>query len=364
MPLNQPNHSLHWLILTIATLTLLACSLDSASVRELSSLWVGTPTATPTPVRYALNLASAQAGLAELSSYRATWQVEFDGSRNGQPAAGRIESVTELAQSPRTIHRYLKTEVITPTAQLADGVSEYFETESRHYLKKAGEDTWLVLTRGQEAAGSLAVTDLGWPELEQLVVIPATVGAPPQLETLDGLGAVHYRFNENDLPDANIIFEQAQGEAWLATHGQLLLRYTLSATVNIPTPLPKVHLHDRGRLKLEYALTGVNGELAITPPELETILAQNQLDRLPRLPEAQISSIFPTMLEYTSVISPISATLFYRDQLTAQEWTENSADIFNEKARLSYARNDEALTILITPDDNPDQVRVVLDAKK
>jgi hypothetical protein len=364
MRLNQPNHSLHWLILTIATLALLACGLDSASVRELSSLWFGAPTATPTPVRYALNLASAQAGLAELSSYRASLQVEFDGSRNGQPAAGRIESVTGLAQSPPTIHRFLKTEVITPTAQLANGVSEYFETESRRYLKKAGEDTWLVLTRGQEVAGSLAVTDLGWPELEQLIVIPPTVITPPQLETLDGLGAVHYRFNENDLPDANIIFEQAQGEAWLATHGQLLLRYTLSATITIPTPLPNAHLLDRGRLRLEYALTGVNGELTVTPPELETILAQNQLDRLPRLPEAQISSIFPTMLEYTSVISPISATLFYRDQLAAQEWTENSADIFNEKSRLSYTKNEEALTILITPGETSDRVNVVLEVNQ
>lgn len=360
----QSKHSLHWLILTIAALTLLACGLDSASVRELSSLWVGAPTAAPTPARYALNLASAQAGLAELSSYRASWQVEFEGSRNGQPVAGRIESVTELAQSPRTFHRYLKTEIITPTAQLANGVSEYFETESRLYLKKAGEDTWLVLTRGQSSAGPLAVTDLGWLELAPLLAIPPTVATPPQLETLEGLGAAQYRFTENDRPAANIIFEQAQGQVWVATHGQLVLRYTLSATVNIPTPLPNAHLLDRGRLKVEYALTGVNDELAITPPELESILAQNQLDRLPRLPDAQIISIFPTMLEYTSVISPISATLFYRDQLATQEWAENSAEIFNEKARLSYAKAGESLTILVTPGETSDRVNVVLEVNQ
>lgn len=364
MRLNQPNRNLHLLILAVATLTLLACGLDSASFSELSSLWSGAPTATPTSIRYALNPTAAQAGLDELNSYRTSLQVEFDGSRNGQAVAGRIESVTELTQSPQTIHRYLKTEVISPTAQLANGVSEYFKTESRLYLKKAGEDTWLVLTEGQSSATPPTAAGLGWLELDPLLVIPPTVATPPQPETLDQLGVEHYRFTENDLPDNDIIFEQAQGEVWLATHGQLVLRYTLSATVNIPTPLPNAHLLDRGHLTLEYALTGVNGELTITPPEFESILAQNQLDRLPRLPAAQISSIFPTMLEYTSVISPISATLFYRDQLTAQEWTENGAEIFNEKSRLSYAKDGEVITILVTPGNKPDQVRVVLDANK
>ncbi len=359
----QSNHSLHWLILTIATLTLLACGLDSASVGELSVLWSGAPTPTATPVRYALNVTSAQAGLDELTSYRASLQVEFDGIRNDQAIAGRIESITELAPSPRTIHRYLKTEVITPTAQLANGVAEYFESESRLYLKKAGEDTWLVLTEGQSSAEPPTAAELGWLELDPLLVIPPTVASPPQPETLDQLGVEHYRFTKNDLPDNDIVFEQAQGDVWLATHGQLVLGYTLSATVNIPTPLPNAHLLDRGRLKVEYALTEVNDKLTITPPEIESILAENQLERLPRLPEAQIISIFPTLLEYTSVISPISATLYYRDELEAQEWTETGADIFNEKSRLSYAKDGEVITILVTPGDKPDQVRVVLDVK-
>jgi hypothetical protein len=64
-----------------------------------------------------------------------------------------------------------------------------------------------------------------------------------------------------------------------------------------------------------------------------------------------------------SAITPITAALFYRDQLTSQGWTENQAEIFNEKARLTYAKDDESLTVLINPADERDKIKVLLDLK-
>jgi hypothetical protein len=151
---------------------------------------------------------------------------------------------------------------------------------------------------------------------------------------------------------------------WVATPGDFLLQYVISASLKSRTPLPDPHFFDEGQLTLRYALTDIDTDLTITPPDTDTILTRNQLAQLPRLPDAQIITIFPTLLEYTSVISPISATLFYRDQLTALEWTENSADIFNEKSRLSYAKEGQTVIILITPGDTPEQVKVVLDVNR
>ena len=117
-------------------------------------------------------------------------------------------------------------------------------------------------------------------------------------------------------------------------------------------------------MTLHYSLTDINTDLTINPPSISTMLRDNQLDHLPRLPDAEISSIFPTLIEYTSVISPISATLYYRDELTAQEWTENNAEIFNEKTRLIYSKEDQRLDVIITPTADPDKVKVVLNLKQ
>ena len=50
----QLTNQARWLILVGASLTLLACSFNPASTSRLWSLLAGTPTATPTPVRYPL----------------------------------------------------------------------------------------------------------------------------------------------------------------------------------------------------------------------------------------------------------------------------------------------------------------------
>jgi hypothetical protein len=115
-------------------------------------------------------------------------------------------------------------------------------------------------------------------------------------------------------------------------------------------------------MNLRYTLTGVNAELTITPP-VDAFAGSEALNNLPRLPDARIVSVFPTFIEYTSAVTPVNAALFYRDELTAQGWTENQADIFNEKARLAYAKDNTALTIIITPAAEAGNIKVLLDIR-
>jgi len=349
------------LLLLIAIIPLIACGLDSSPAESFWPLVKPTPTATPR--QFLIGPSSAGNGLGDLSSYRANLILEFEGSLKGEPAVGKIESLTEVRQQPPARRLYLKTELITPTTGLASGVADLFETEDMLAVKKPGEDGWLAFSYAAGRGEQPSLSELGLSRPDQLILLPLTVSTPPRIETMNGMSAQHYIFSENDLPDSNIVVERAEGELWVAKPGDFLIQYIISASLRIQPPLPDPHLFDQAQLRLRYALTDINQELSITPPDIDTIMARNQLAQLPRLPDAQIVAVFPTLVEYTSVISPISATLFYRDQLTDLDWAENSADIFEEKARLNYGKEGQSVTILITPGDMRDQVRVVLDLK-
>ena len=361
-PISLPRHSCLILLLVTVSL-LLACGPASAFRGNLWPVPTATPEPPPTPARWQLAPTSVSEGLDSLQSYRTHLTVEFEGVRNGQPAAGQIESLTEVIQHPRAVHRQIKSSVITPTTRIPAGVSEFFQAGGKSYVKKASQDSWLVFANTGDALVTQPPDTVGFLELERLITLPPAVSGPPRPETLEGLSVQHYTFDQNDLDAPNITFEQARGDLWIASPGNYLMQYVITASVKIVIPDPKAHIIDRGTLTLRYALTGINDEFDILPPQDQTVTANNSLARLPRLPDARLVSVFPTFIEYTSATSSISATLFYRDELSAQNWTEDSAAIFAEKSHLAFSKAGQALTVIIDPTDDPAKIKVVLDAK-
>ena len=79
------------------------------------------------------------------------------------------------------------------------------------------------------------------------------------------------------------------------------------------------------------------------------------------LPLEWIISVFPDLVEYVSATTPLSATQFYQNELAALTWTEEHASIFQEKARLTFAKDGQILTIIITPVGDSQKIKVVLD---
>jgi hypothetical protein len=360
---NQLSPYARLMTLALVVSTTVACGFGPNSLGTFVPFLEPAPEPTPISAQYEVKPKSVSDGLGELDSYKANVIVEFEGERTGQPIAGRMESLTQVVKQPPALHRYLKTELITPTTTLTSGIAELYELDERIYVRNGRAGNWLAVGNAQSLASQLATDEVGLFELDQLIILPLTVSTPPQSETLNELSVQHYSFTERDLPRSNLIFDKAQGELWIASHGNFLMHYVISATLRTATPIPQAHLLDQGQLTLHYSLTDINTDLTINPPSISTMLRDNQLDHLPRLPDAEISSIFPTLIEYTSVISPISATLYYRDELTAQAWTENNAEIFNEKTRLIYSKEDQRLDVIITPTKDPNKVKVVLNLK-
>jgi len=309
-------------------------------------------------VQYAVGPSSVQNNLSGLQSYRTHLTVDFSGNRNGGVVKGNIDVSTEVTQEPAALHYTFRLEGQVP--KIPAGVSEYYRLGDRVYLKKAGDTLW-----SQFSGANTTPTSLGFLDLEKLIALPASaVSTPPVTETLNGLPVTHYTFNETDLSDPSLIFDQAQGEVWVASPGDYVVNYVISTTQRVTWPAP-THLFDEGQLTLHYEMKDVNGDFTINPPA--DFPTTNVLTNLPRLPDAEIVAAFPDLIEYVSSTTPISATQFYQNELAAQDWTEETVAVFAEKARLVFSKDDQTLSIIIIPLDAEQKggqnIKVLLDIK-
>jgi hypothetical protein len=336
-----------FLPLIIFMLILTGCEGPAGS---LGGLFKIQPTTTPTPVSYPLTSQPVSAAAPnDVNSYRASLIIEFDGLKQQERLTGSIESLTEIDRRAAMHHYYAKN----------NGITELFQTGDYVFLKKPGEPTWQMWPVSEKTNTDDPLPGLpGW---EQLLILPKTVQSPPQPQTLNNLNVQYYTFTEQDLMDLpDLVVQKAQGEVWLSVPGNIVMQYTISATLKYVSPPPQAHLFDQGHLHVGYSVADVNQPLAITPPKADVIFTKTPFEALPRLPDATITTIFPTLIEYTSAQSPISATIFYRNELLDQDWEEANADIFNEKAQMSFVKADERLSVIILPREDTSQTKIGL----
>jgi hypothetical protein len=314
------------------------------------------PAAT-TETRLPIAPPTLESRLDQLNSYRTQLILDFEGTRIGQPASGHIEALTEVNRKAAARHHLLT--IAGPIPNVPTGRFEFFQFDRQLHLFKPDETVQFEIAPNQQ----LSPGELGFLEPDKWAVLPLTTTHPPQPSTLNGHDVQRYTFTEADLKDPHLSFSQAQGELWLATPENYIVQYVISATVKTVTPLPGAHFLDEGHLNLRYSLIDVNADITIEPPAVLTDTNSANLASIPRLPDAQIVSFFPALIEYTSAISSISATLFYRDELSALDWAESSSTIFNEKSNLVFDKEGQTLTIIIVPAGQPDKIKVLLDLK-
>ena len=230
---------------------------------------------------------------------------------------------------------------------------EFYGFEDRVYVKRGDESLWFEPTSEQQVSSE----QLGFLDLNKLIILPGTVSTAPYAEVLDGQNVHRYSFTQEDLANPSFSFRQATGNVWVSPDTNNVVQYTISATLTSLPPLPNAHLMDDGQLNLRYTLSNINADVNIAPPNQTE---NNTLASLPLLPDAQLNAVFPALIEYTSAISPVSATLYYQEQLVDAGWAEESTTFFNEKARLSFSKDDEKIMIIINPSETQEQIKVVV----
>lgn len=342
------------LLLLVLGMASLACGSELNSVLDLNAKAGTSAQAERFAFEYQVGPTSAGANLDPLDSYRAELDMDFNGTRNGEESSGTIKSVVEVDRQQKALHRSLNIDATIPDLDQVTGKSEYFEIDDRIYIVKNNELIWFQ----PDTDAQISPEALGLLDVDQLLVLPLTTSTPPTTDTLNGLEAQHYRFTEKDLTGSSIVFEKAQGELWVALPEKYLVQYEISATVRTLTPIPNAHILDEGQLAVIYKLTDINTELDITPP---AATQSGLLTDLPRPSDSEVSAIYPTLLEYTSAISPVSATLFYQDELTTLGWTQEITTVYEEKAHLAFTKDDQTATIIINPIAGEGKVKVMLD---
>ncbi len=337
-----------WLVVLTVALAAAGCAPRPAST--------GSATATNAP-RYPLNLASG--GLERLNSYQAKITVDFNGQRHGQTSAGHVESLTEIDRRGAALRQTQSVTATIPNRKFNANHTEFLKVGQKIFVKQDDESF------GFEAGPNQPVSpaEFGLLALESLVALPPSVPIAPKFTTQNGLNVQQYHFSEQDLAGQKLTFTRAEGEVWVATPGNYVTQYEISGTLKAAAPTAAEHLLDEGQLRLSYRLDKVNQPLELALPAA-TAAVTPTLAALPRLPNAQVTAAYPALIEYRSVISPVSATLYYRQAMPPLGWTEELASVFNEKARLVFTQNNRRVLIFITPLDEPGQIKVVVNLEE
>lgn len=335
---------LGWLLLLPTILAACAVNLGSGS---------DTP-ATRFIMKQVVDLPPIETQLSPLKSFQANVILTFKGQRSGEAAAGVVKTEMLVDRPAQALYRSTRLEGKLPNSRTPLGLTEFYQVANRVYLNLGGESIWFEPLLN----GPLAPETLGLLDLTPWLVLPSVTATAPLTQTLNGLETHYYTFSQADLTSPQVAFEQAKGEMWVLQPEKIVVSYELSAAIRILSPLPYAPLIDTGEIQVSYRLGQINRPVKITPP----INAKaSPLLTLPRPADAELTAVYPSLIEYTSASSPYSTTVFLRDHLLTLGWTPVLTNVFEEKAQLGFTKGKQTATILINPSEANAGAKVVLD---
>lgn len=244
-----------------------------------------------------LDLPDMRVGLAGLSSYRSVLTISFDGTENGQ-ALKWSSSYTFAATTAPAVRQL----IVESTGVNSEPTMWMAELQGVAYERR-GESTCV--------AGLIDPAISNVEELEPAAQLPSLFGAEEVgSETLNGVQAAHYTFDERALTEAGL--NKSTGELWLASAGGYVLRFHLTTTGDASYFGEGI----AGALTYDYQLNETNQSLAIELPAD----CPPGLVNAPMLPDAANIQSLPGLLEYDSATSVPDAVAFYQQQLATLGW--------------------------------------------
>jgi hypothetical protein len=264
--------------------------------------------------------------LSDLPAYKATLTMSFVGTEAGQPSEW---SKTYVMIS---LHEPLARELIMMSAGLAaESEPLYLAERDGASFEKRGEQ---ACTAGVIEAGQ-SLGEL----MEPAGFLTGVLGADPAgSETVNGVAANHYTFDERALGAAGVA--QTTGELWVAADGGYLVKYVAVTHGGADYFGEGIE----GTLNWDYALAEANQPLAIElPPDCPAGL----LDA-PALPDAAGLLNAPGLLSYTTASSPAEAMAFYQAALPELGWQpSDDAVVVEDMAMQDFTRQGQQLALTI-----------------
>lgn len=304
------------------------------------------PTATPEPgaasvesnVDFgpgAFNFPDTKAGLADLSSYKATLTLTFDGTESGQ-AQQWTKTYVMLAAKDPAVHQL--------TIEKTGADSVFMAEVNGAAYEQRGENACIATVL--EEADSL--TEL----FEPARFLSGVIGAEEAgSETVNDVAANHYTFDERAFGQLDIA--QSTGEMWIAFDGGYIAKYLLTTKGNEDYFGEGIE----GTLTWDYELTDINQPVAVTLPDD----CPAGLVNAPLLPDASNTLSMPGILTYDTSTSLADAVAFYQKEIPNIGWElVGEPTITDTTALLDFIQGDQTMAIVITTGDTGTTVHVVL----
>lgn len=280
------------------------------------------------------------AGLDSLNSYRAAMTMTFDGSRNGQSLHEELVWTEEVVRQPAALR-------VTYSSEADRGdLLEIVSTGGRTYTlvedeclitQVEGDPKTLIGFDPSAFFGSLsAQSDLG-------------------VETIDGIPARHYRADTSGLGFASG-FTNAQADMWVAEAGGYVVRYVFEGSGS------SADLFGRGdttpgAVRIEYQVSDVNQAITIAAPESCGSLSPD----IPLMPDAAGVSSVDDLLNYTTLSTIADVVAFYRRELPAAGWNEDtSATVLTDNFSSLTFEKDGRTAVVVAAIDASSSVTNVL----
>ncbi len=271
-----------------------------------------------------------KAGMAELTSYKVTLTLSFDGTEDGQTQQWSSTQVLVYTKEPAA-----RTLTIETTAELAE-CEPTLVGEMNGVTYEVGADG-ICVTTVLDPSNSL----IDW--WDPTASLTGVIGAEEAgHETVNGVEADHYTFDERALGEEGI---KSSGEFWVASQGGYIVRYLLTTTGGEDYFGKGM----KGTLSLNYELTEINQPVEIPVPEG---CSQGMVDA-PRLADASNITSVPGFLEYESASSVAEAAAFYQEQLPTLGWEPlGDPDLRDSFAFLDFTKGEQELSVIIDQSQN------------
>jgi len=337
--------SKRWIItvqVTVLLMALMACQLTQIILQSVGSPATSQVDSGTTPVEVvfgpgSLRLVDPTVGLANLSSYKATLTLSFNGTLAGQPSQWSHNYVMLADQINATHQVTIEAAggVPAPVFMLEmNGVSYELDGEKNCSASTTPADSSLSST--WEPAGFLS----------------GLIGAEAAgSETINGVAADHYTFDERALGQTG--FTKSTGQVWVASETGVVVRYLL--TTNAGSDYFGEGIE--GAQTWEYNLTDVNLPVTIDLPAG----CPGGLVYAPLMPAAQSVRYLPGVTIYSIAGSIQDVFAFYQQQLPVLGW-----EAMGEPGEVGtmgvaiFVQGDQQLTVIGKSTENGIEVRLLM----
>jgi hypothetical protein len=183
-------------------------------------------------------------------------------------------------------------------------------------------------------------------------------------ETINGIPTRHYSFDKLAMTGTDLSeIDEADGHVYIAQDGDFLVRMVLDATGKID--LFDEGLTEDGQMHIEINLTDVDVPIEAAIPEAcaaEDGSVGGVNSEFPLLEDASEVTSFAGVLSYQTALPAEDILAFYDDALAAEGWVKDEASSFvaDGSGLISYTRDDETLSVTISPNETGEGNYVIL----